>query len=135
MAVAAIVRGAAGAVAFDEEDFAFIAIAGGAIHQLAGQAAAGEDVLAVLHRLLGLGGGLARLGGEDHLVHDLLGFLGILLQELRQVLVDDARNDAVHFGIVEANLRLRLELRLRHRDADDGGDAFAEILAVRRDVS
>jgi hypothetical protein len=45
-----------------------------------------------------------------------------------------AGNDALDLGIVEANLGLRFELRLGHRDANHGGYALAKILASGLEV-
>src|SRR5207302_11258679 len=71
---------------FRSEKLALIAVAAGAIHELAGQTAGIEDALAVLERLLGLGGGLAGLGRQDHLLHDLVRRRRILLQVCGEVL-------------------------------------------------
>jgi len=54
VAVAAVVGRAAGGLAFDEEQLGFVAIARGAVHELAGQAGRAEDALAILEGLLGL---------------------------------------------------------------------------------
>ena len=62
--VAAPFGGPAGRVALDEEQLAGVLVVGGAVHQLAGQAAAGEDPLAVADQLAGLAGRLAGLGRE-----------------------------------------------------------------------
>src|SRR5262249_3699500 len=134
MAIAAIVGRAASAAALDEEQLGFVAVARGAVHQLAGEAAGVEDALAILEGLLRLGRRLARLRREDDLLHDLLRVLRVLFEELRQELVEDARDDAFDLRIVEANLRLRLELRLGNLDADNGRDALAVVLATGRDV-
>ena len=58
-------------------------------------------------------------------------FLRVLLQVLGQALVDDAGDDALHLGVVQPDLGLRLELRLRVADADDRGQPLAEVLAVQ----
>ena len=62
--VAAALGGAAGRVALDEEQLAGVLVVGRAVHQLAGQAAAGEHALAVADQLAGLAGRLAGLGRE-----------------------------------------------------------------------
>ena len=80
--VAAPFGGAAGRVALDEEQLARILVVGGAVHQLAGQAAAGEDALAVPDQVAGLAGRLAGLGRELGLGDHLLGRLRVLLEEL-----------------------------------------------------
>src|SRR5262249_29593335 len=51
LAGTALLGAAAGAVALDEEQLAAVAVLVGAVHELAGQAAAGEQALAFLERL------------------------------------------------------------------------------------
>ena len=80
--VAAPLGGPAGRVALDEEQLAGVLVVGGAVHQLAGQAAAGEDALAVADQLAGLAGRLAGLGRQLGLGDHLLGRLRVLLEEL-----------------------------------------------------
>ena len=83
---------------------------GGAVHELAGQAAAAEDLLAVVERVAGLLRRDPGLGGEQHLLADPLRLLRVLLQVLGQDFVDDAGDDAVDLGVVQLDLRLRFEL-------------------------
>ena len=68
---------------------------------------------------------------ERDLLADPRRFLRVLLQVLGQELVHDAGDDALDLGVVQLDLRLRLELRLRVADADDGGQALAEVLALQ----
>ena len=125
IAVAAAVGGAAGAVAFDQEQLRFVAVAAGAVHQLAGQAAAEMRMfLRSLRAFFALVAASRASAASDHLLHDLLGVLGFSSRYLRQKLVDDAGDDAVDFRVVEPDLGLRFELRLRHGDADHGRHAL-----------
>ncbi len=88
-AVAALLGAAAGAVALDDEDFAFGGIAFLAVGQLAGQGRAVQRALAA-GQFARLAGGFAGGGGFHHLADDGLGFGRMLLEPGAQ-LVDDAR--------------------------------------------
>ena len=56
---------------------------------------------------------------------------GRVLFEVRaQLLVDDGLDDALHLGVAELGLRLALELRARDLDADDAGQALADVVAA-----
>ena len=127
-AVAALLGGAACRVALDEEDLALCGVVALAVGQLAGHAGGAEDV-AALHHLAGLAGGLARAGGEDDLVHDGVSLVGVLFEVVLQHLADGLVDGAAHLGVAELGLRLALELGFGHLDADDGREAFAEVVA------
>ena len=120
-AIAAALRRTAGGIALDEKQLRLVAVAAGAIHELTRQTAGVENALAIVDGFLGLGRCLACFGGHHHFLHDLLGVLGVLFQVLAQQFVDDGSDDALDFGIVEANLGLCLELRFRHLDTNHGG--------------
>ena len=128
--VAAPFGGPAGRVALDEEQLARILVVGGAVHQLAGQAAAGEDPLAVPDQVAGLAGRLAGLGRQLGLGDHLLGRLRVLLQELGELLVDDLGDDPLDLAVAQLGLGLPLELRVGHPDADDRGESFLEVLPL-----
>ena len=55
------------------------------------------------------------------------GFSSRILPEL---VVDDRLDDALDLGVAELGLGLALELRLRDLDADDGGQALADVVAA-----
>ena len=61
---------------------------------------------------------------------DALGDVGILLEVGAELVVDDRLDDALDLGVAELRLGLPLELRLRDLDADDGGQAFADVVAA-----
>ena len=46
-----------------------------------------------------------------------------------QLVVDDRLDDALDLGVAELGLGLAFELRLRNLDADDRGQAFADVVA------
>ena len=79
---------AAGRITFDEVQFALVDVAAGAIAELAGQAAAGEGAFAIADQFFLLAGGDAGLGREQAFVDDRLRDLGILFEELAEVLAD-----------------------------------------------
>ena len=105
-----------------------------AVAELAGQRAAAEDALAVAQHFLGLAGRFAGLGGEEALLDDGLGGLGVLFEVLAEELAEGRVDDAFDLGVVEAVLRLGLELRLGDADGDDRGQPFAKILAAGDEV-
>ena len=129
LAHAAAFGAAAGRVAFHEVELALVDVAAGAVAELAGQAAAGEGAFAFADELLLLAGGDAGLGGEEALVADRLGGLGVLFEELGEVLAEERVDDAFDFAVAELGLGLAFELRMGHAATDDGGEAFAEIFA------
>ena len=82
-AVARLLGAAAGAVALDDEDFAFGGIAFLAIGQLAGQRGAVQRALAA-GQFARLARGFAGRGRFDHLADDGLGFGGMFLEPARR---------------------------------------------------
>ena len=126
-AIAALLGGAAGGLALDEVELAAVGLALAAVGELAGQAAAVERALAA-GEVAGLAGGLAGAGRFDGLVDDPLGDGRVLLEEAAQLLVDDRLDDAGDVG-VQLALGLAFELRLRELHADDGDQAFANVVA------
>src|SRR5581483_11473573 len=68
--------------------------------------------------------------GRQRLLDDLAGDRRVLLQVLRQLLVDNGVDDALHLVVAELDFGLRLELRMRQLDRDNGGETFADIVAA-----
>src|SRR5579883_3460764 len=126
-AVAALFGGAAGGFALDQEQFAAIRLALRAVGELAGEASAIEGAFAA-GEVAGLAGGLAGAGGFDRLVDDLAGDGGVLLEEGAQLFVDERLHDAGDVGVPFA-FGLAFELGLGKFDADDGDQAFADVIA------
>src|SRR6185312_6104361 len=132
-AVATAFGAAAGGIALDEEEFALAAFAGGAIEELAGEAAAAEQLLAVdegVASLLRRDPGFRR---KEDLLANSRRFFRVLLQVGHQPFVDDAADDAVHLGVIELDLGLRFEERIGMADANDRGEPLAEIVAAELD--
>ena len=128
LAVAPLLGRAAGRVALDQVQFAQGRVLLLAVGQLARQAAQVEGALAA-GGFAGLAGRFAGPGGLDGLLQDPLGDLGVLLQELRQLLVHQRLHIALDLGVAQLGLGLPLELRLGDLDRDDGGQAFAQVVA------
>ena len=128
-AVAALLGGAAGRFALDEEQFAAFRIAFLAIGQLARQAAGIERAFAA-RQIAGFACRFARARCIDRLRDDLLHHRRILFEVLAQLVVDELLHLARDIA-VELALGLAFELRLRHLDADDRGQAFANVVAAR----
>ena len=131
-AVAALLGGTTGRVAFDDVEFADGRIALGAVGQLAGEAAGGHGGLT--DRLAGLAGGFAGAGGVEALVDDATAGLRVALEVVLELLADDGGHDAFDFRVRQAGLVLGLELRVRVLDGDDGHEAFAHVVAVELGV-
>ena len=126
-AVAALLGGAAGALALDQVHFAAVRLTLGAVGQLARQSAAVQRSLAA-RQVAGLAGGFTRACCVDGLVDDLLGDRRVLVEERAQTLVDECLHRARDIG-VELALGLAFELRLRKLHADYGYQSFANVIA------
>lgn len=80
--------------------------------------------------LSGSEGGDACLGCEQHLVHDGLGGLRVLLKVVGEGLAYGLIDSACHFAVAEFGFGLSFKLGFGHLDADYGGEAFAEVFAA-----
>ena len=117
LAVAALLCGAAGAVALDDEDLGFGRIALLAVGELAGQRGDVERALAA-GELTRLAGGLARGGGFGDLGNDLLGLARMLLEPLAELGVDEGLDRRPDFGGHQLVLGLRREFWVGHLDRE-----------------
>ena len=127
--VAALLGRAAGRFTLDDVDLALGGIALLAVGELAGQAAAVERALAP-DEIARLARRLARPRGVDGLADDALRDDRVLFEELAELVVDDRFDDPLDFGVPQLRLRLSFELRPRDLDADDAGEAFADVVAA-----
>ena len=129
IAVAARFGRAACRVTLDEEDFGDRTVAARTVGQLAGESRPRKHGLA-LHHFAGVACRVARRGGQDDLLHDGLGILGVLLQIVAQRrghrLIDGGRN----LVVAQLGLGLALELRLLHLHRNHGREPLAEVVAV-----
>ena len=126
-------RRAARGIAFDDEQLGGVAVAGRAVRELVGHAHAVERGLAAreLPRLLR---GAARSRRVRSLADDRLGRVRVFLEPTAEVLVGRALYERAHLGVAELGLRLPLELRVGEPHRDDGGEAFAHVVALERRV-
>jgi hypothetical protein len=108
--ISALLGATAGALALDDVDLALRRVLALAVRELAGQAGGVEHALA--HHLARLARGLARLGRDHDLVHDLARHLRVLLQEAPQVLADGVLDDALDLAGDQLALGLRVEGRI-----------------------
>ena len=127
--IAPLLGRAAGRVALDDVDLALRRIALLAVGQLARQRAAVERTLAA-DQIAGLAGRLARARRVDRLLDDALGDDRVLFEERAEPIVDDRLDDALDLGVPELGLGLPFELRLRNLDADDAGQALADVVTA-----
>ena len=131
-AVAALLGGAAGRVALDDEQFGLRRVLLLAVGELARQRGDAERILA--RHLARLARGLARGRGLDHLADDDLGFGRMLLEPGLQRFVDDAFDHRAHLRRDQLVFGLRGEFRVGHLDRQHRGQAFAAIVAGERDL-
>src|SRR5581483_3854751 len=127
--VAPRLRGAAGGIALDDEELRGLGIANRAVGELARQRRAVERRLAP-RQLARLARGEPGAHRRDRLVRDRARVRRILLEELREVLVDRRLHEALDAGVPELRLRLPLELRVAELDGDDGREPLAHVLAL-----
>src|SRR6201999_2360755 len=128
VAVAALLRRAAGGVALDDEDLAQRRVLDRAVGELARQPRVLERALAP-REVAGLASGRARLCRRDRLADDRPRVGRVLLEELGELLVDDRRDEALHARVAELRLGLALELRIGQLGRDDRRQTLADVLA------
>ena len=86
--------------------------------------------LFVRGRVAGPCGAFAGLGGQEAFIHDDFGGFGIFFQVLAQVVAHGRVDYAFDFAVAELGFGLAFELRLRHAEGDDGGEALAAVVAA-----
>src|SRR5215470_1775071 len=121
-----LLGGAAGGITLHEEDLAELRIALRAIGELGRQPFVVAPTLA--RELPRLPRCLARLGGPHALVGDLAGGGRVLLEGLRQAIVDDLLDEPLHLGVAELRLGLPFELWIRDAHRDYRGQALADVV-------
>ena len=129
--VAALLGGAAGAVALDDKQLALGRVALLAVGELAGKIGDVERALAP-RQVARLARRLARGRRLDDLRDDLLGVGRVFLEPLRELVGDDALDHRPHFRGDELVLGLRGEFRVGHLDRENAGQALAHVLAGQR---
>src|SRR4029450_3210522 len=70
----------------------------------------------------------ARPRRVDRLADDLPGDGRVLFQVGAELVVDDRLDDPLDLGVAKLGFRLSFELRMRNLDADDAGQAFADVV-------
>ena len=126
--VAALLGGAAGRVALDDVQLALGRVALLAVGELARQRHPVERALAD-DEVARLAGGLAGARGREALLDDPAAVGRVLLEVLGDRLGERALDLARDLGVAELGLGLALELRLGELDADDRGQALADVVA------
>ena len=133
LAVAALLGGAAGRIALDDENLGLGRVALLAVGELAGQVRDVERALAP-RQFAGLARRLARLRRLDHLADDDTGILRMLLEPLPEQFVDEPLDHRPHLGGDELVLRLRGEFWVGAFDAEHAGEALAGVVAREIDL-
>ncbi len=126
--VAALLGRAAGRVALDDVQLAPRRVALLAVGELAGQRHPLERALAD-DEVARLAGGLAGARGGQALLDDPAAVAGVLVEVLAEALGDGGLDLALDLGVAELGLGLALELRIGQLDADDRGQALADVVA------
>ena len=124
--VAPHLRGTAGGITLDDVDLGLRRVVLAAVDQFARHAVRLQRRLAP-HEFAGAARGLARVRRLHRLFEDGLRHSRVLLEELAQLVVHDARHERADLGVAELCLCLALELRLRQLHADDGRQALAQV--------
>ena len=96
---------------------------------LPGRRAATEQALAAARRVARLAGGEPGDRSALRLARDVLALARVLLEPLAELVVDDLLHERLGLGVAELGLGLALELRLGQLDADDRGQALADVVA------
>ena len=133
-AEAATFGAAAGRIALDQVQLAAGHVAAGAVAELAGQAAAGQGAFALAQQGFGFAGGFAGFGSEDAFADDDFGDFGIFFEVFAETIADDGVDDAFDFAVAELGFGLAFELRMGDAHRDDGGEAFADIVAGGNEI-
>ena len=128
LAVAPLLGGAAGRIALDQEDLRLGRIALLTVGELAGQARDVERALAA-GELAGLARRLARLRRLHHLADDHPRLLRMLLEPLREQVVDQPLDHRAHLRGDQLVLGLGREFRIGAFDAEHAGQALARVVA------
>ncbi len=127
-AVAALLGRATGRVALDDVELAALRVALLAVGQLARQGGPFEGALAD-DQVARLAGGLAGARGGQRLLDDAAPVARVLVEVLAEALRDRGLDLALDVRVAQLGLGLALELRIGELDADDGRQAFADVLA------
>ncbi len=125
-AVASLLGGAAGGFTFDQEQFATVRIALGAVGEFAGKTAAIQSAFAT-REIAGFARCFAGTRGFNRFVDDLARHRRVLLKERAQALVDECLHGAGNVGI-QLGFGLAFKLRLRQLDTDHGHQAFTNVV-------
>src|SRR5262249_33729269 len=133
LAPASLLRRPARGITLDEIELAQRRIRELAVGELAGEIADVErrlsagEIARLARRLTG-----ARRG--HRLFEDDVRRSRMLLEVAREPLVDERLDRRLDFGVAELRLRLSLELRLAHLDGENRRQAFANVVARKREV-
>lgn len=115
-------------VTLDDEDLALGGVVRLAVAELARQRGALQEPLAP-RQVARLAGRHTGGRGGDALADDVGGLVGVPVEPVRQLLVDDLLHEGLGLRVAQLGLRLALELRLAQLHRDDRGEALADVLA------
>ena len=118
----------AGGIALNEVDFTLFGLARLAICEFTWQAAALEDTLAA-SQITSFSRSLPGFGGQNGFVNNEFADRRVLLKELVEFLVDDGLDDAGDLAAHQFVLGLGGKRGIRVLHADDGCQAFSNVIA------
>ena len=128
-AVAALLGCATCRIALDKKQLAKGRIFFSTVRQFSGEPASAHDGFALDH-LPGLPCRVACLRGEDDLLYDGLGVVGVLFQVGFEHVTHRLAHRGAHFGVAEFGLGLALELRLSHFHTHHCSQAFSKVVSA-----
>src|SRR5471032_1665975 len=131
--VTTLLGGTASRVTFHQVQFGKGRVFFLAVRQFARQAGDIQRTFTTGH-LTGFTRRFTGTGGVDHLADHQLGFVRVFQQEVREVLAHFLFDCGLHFGRDQLVLGLGAELRIRHLDRNDRGQAFTGIVTGSGDL-
>ena len=126
---AALLGRTTGGVTLNNKQFGAGRVAAGAVGELAGQAAAFERAFAA-GEVARLAGRTAGAGCNHRFFDDQPGRGRGFFEVGPELFVDDLLNNPFHFAGTKLGFGLPFKLRVGNFNADDGGDAFADVVAA-----
>ena len=117
-----------GGVTLHDEDLTLLGIGRGAVLEFARQRRRSEQALAVAGHVASLACRNTGLGSRLGLGDDELALLGVLLEPVRELLVEHLLHEGSRLGVAQLGLRLTLELWLGEFDGDDRRESLTDVV-------
>ena len=131
--VASLLCAAARRIALNEINFSFLGVFDRAIRKFTGQAGNFESIFSA-GKFAGFSCSLTRTRRHNCFFKNLFGDGGIFFKIFAQTFRSNRADERTNFSVAEFGFRLSFKLRLMKFNADDAGQAFANVLAAQRAV-